>query len=143
MSFDDESFQKYESFYKCVDSLVLLNKSNREYSKRQREHLSPLTYLLEFCTVRLDIGRNVGKTSYIFLRANPEKDLIFSNERQFKSNRHIISPRTGVVHYYNCIPEIIYVDEPHLCFSSDDEFRQYMRYLASSHTEQTLVILGR
>ena len=52
-------------FKALVDSAIELMDNNSKRNERFRETMHPQQWLYEFRTVRLDVGRGVGKTQYI------------------------------------------------------------------------------
>lgn len=56
-------------FCQCVDDLVQLNIANRQKVTHLAEEFPIHAWVREFATVRCDIGRQTGKTSYIKSRA--------------------------------------------------------------------------
>jgi hypothetical protein len=134
-------------FYEILDNLIIFNKQYRP--KDAKIALSPVHYLKEFCTVSVNPGRGVGKTSYILDRAK-NGDLV------------IVPPFVRMAHLYaQIVPmnlglymlgtntfrgeryeyETIYVDEPNKCFVEMD-FYEFLRRIAVPEIEQTIVCLG-
>lgn len=77
----ENDIQRYEKFVSLLDGLVALNKANRKkFVERNYSNIDYMVgkmfYFKEFCTIKLDIGRQVGKTEYII--------------RNFKNNHLII-----------------------------------------------------
>ena len=71
---------KYEAL---LTHLIELNKSNQ--NKGHAVLFSKFNYLKEYCTVRLDIGRGVGKTNYIINNARQGDLVIFNHRYPFES----------------------------------------------------------
>jgi len=70
-------------FQYLVDGLILLNKKNRMSDLKKQS--SSLNYLMSYCTVHVDIGRKIGKTSYIINNAK-STDLIIVPTPDFKDD---------------------------------------------------------
>ncbi len=65
--------KRYDDLYNAFDVIVENNLKNRiPYDGIN----SNVHYLRECCTVRLDPGRQQGKTQYIIERMNPKKDVV-------------------------------------------------------------------
>jgi len=132
-----------------LEWLIELNKENR--SKFEREALSfPLLgFIMEFGTVKLDIGRAVGKTQFIKNHAT-SNDLIltFGQQQAFefaKETKAFVFSDFDIMFEKlkgnSKVFETIYIDEPHLTFRNID-----MRLMLSkliSNINQTIVILGK
>lgn len=73
--------EKYEMFFYMMDNLISLNKMNRNINCYKAFGL--MSFLVKYCTVKIDIGRQSGKTEYIFKHAK-ENDLIILYNLQFK-----------------------------------------------------------
>lgn len=62
-------------FQQFVDGMIYLNKHNRSLYPDEVKHLGTVRYLRDMGTVDVNIGRAVGKTTYI-LESATENDLI-------------------------------------------------------------------
>lgn len=62
-------------FFLAVDSLIILNKLNRELFYDKIKHIGDISFANEFGTVHVNCGRRIGKTEYIKSRAT-ENDLV-------------------------------------------------------------------
>lgn len=74
---------KFIDFHALISDLIQLNKTNRNLARLDMMH--PFEYAKEFCTVKIDIGRQTGKTEYIRLNAD-EDDLIIAYSHRYKKD---------------------------------------------------------
>lgn len=132
------------SFAEIVDRLIEFNKENRP--KHMEGHISPVSYLKEFCVVSVGAGRSIGKTMYIANKAR-SNDLIVARDSRILRDTYRVPMSVDVeVIHENFVPrksnyEIIYVDEPRLCFKHL-RFDDFLCAVANSQIEQTIVCLG-
>lgn len=117
--------------------------------------MPPAVFAREFCTVHLDVGRQVGKTTYIKERA-VEGDVIISASMERKLNAyrgaradvfapyHLDNPHFLMSRRGRHRPSFIYVDEPdqvqRLC--QGQSLRIVYDAFASGQLDQTFVLLG-
>ena len=104
-------------FDDAIKILILLNKKNRNTTQNL---YSFSDYAQEYCTVKCDVGRQIGKSTYIKTHAD-DKSLVVMNNRMIKhfsiKNRKfdLCSPSDLLnnSHYLHKKKyETIYVDEP-------------------------------
>jgi hypothetical protein len=132
-----------------LEWLIELNKENRKRFEREFLSVPLLDFVFEFGTVRVDIGRAVGKTQFIKDHAT-NNDLILTFGHQQAS---IFEKGTKSLVFSNIdemfeklrgtskVFETIYIDEPRLTFRNND-----MRLVLSKliyNNEQTIVVLGK
>lgn len=67
------------AFTNLLDHALAVNRDMRKAHVEHRQYLSATQYAREFCTVQLDIGRAVGKSTYIAQHAEPSDMVICSN----------------------------------------------------------------
>ncbi|HBD93009.1 MAG TPA: hypothetical protein DC057_02425 [Spirochaetia bacterium] len=130
---------KLNDFFNVVDQLIELNKQNRNTTAKK--YLDEISYLKQYCTIIVDIGRNVGKTTYIRSRAK-ENDLIIVSSMfsiiGTKSHQEILYNQTS---FRNNGYETIYIDEPKRCFA-ELNFDEFLQRIVNSKLEQTIICLG-
>ena len=131
-----------------LKQLVDLNKQNRDDNRHNMEMFSPSEAVWEYGVVRLDIGRGVGKTTFIKNNAT-SKDLIITFNRESQKTfgetpAKVIVSDVGeflrALHYAEVF-ETIYVDEPMLSFRQLD-IRDALKTFIYNY-DQTIVILGK
>ena len=66
----------FNKFFSLLDNIIELNKEVREYRNDIKEIIGLNSYLKEYCTIKLEICRQIGKTEYIKRKCNKENDLI-------------------------------------------------------------------
>jgi hypothetical protein len=132
---------------------IKVNQGNRERAERNRSLCSPLMWLQEYCTVRVDVGRGVGKTDSI-ARYLTDKDVVLVFNRNMKNiiqnrlnngkeMRNVIDVKTFSPYNMGLSsPEYIFVDEPSLVFNSV-RYEDIMRFFVDDKKYQTVVMLGR
>jgi hypothetical protein len=157
---DEENYKtKYQQL---IDELFILNKIHR--SRVKKEIFSKQHYAKEFCTIKCDIGRQTGKTTYILNRST-ENDLIIThsysaatrlmgrtqakvttidilmNDLIDNSNSKIttidILMNDLIDNSNSKIYETIYIDEPTMSLKNIDIY-----YFLVKNYEQTFVFLG-
>jgi len=141
-------------FDTLVDYMIALNKTQRAKIGPVDIMLGLAGYHMDFSTVHCNLGRRVGKTTYIVNRAGPKDLIILPTEsmlRFYKDNTtsNIMTasavariPETFrglripyLLNFYN-----IYVDEPALCskyLTKSDLYRNLSR-----SQDQTFILLG-
>ena len=113
---------------------------------------SPLDYLTSFCTIHVDVGRRVGKTSYIINNAK-STDLIIVPTRDSKD--YIVYKRREKLNVITASSmeflskksfekwdhKLIYVDEPRICYQYISPINLYY-WIFDANVEQTVIMLG-
>lgn len=143
----------YIDYFNLVDSLIKLNKENRKNRNIRREDYDLISYLREFCTVKLDIGRITGKTSYIINRATKNDIVIVSRmliqKRMFDKKcesyvytiNDILGRRYKIKNYNN-----IFVDDfSYITINPEKKeyiLRELYYFLGNSSIDQTFILLG-
>lgn len=138
------------NYNELVEELIDTNKQYRKmFGDNNKQFLSPVFYAVDFCTVAVDIGRGVGKTTFIKNHANKNDLVIVSNPIAKKFSY-------GMNTEYKVITldeldksrgrryETIYIDEPTAVFKGEpnSKFQMY-QVLADPMMEQTFVLLGK
>ena len=136
---------EYENVLKQI---IDINKKNRDANRHNMEMFSPSEAVWEYGVIRLDIGRGVGKTTFIKNNAT-SKDLIITFNRESQKTfgetpAKVIVSDVGeflrALHYAEVF-ETIYVDEPVLSFRQLD-IRDALKTFIYNY-DQTIVILGK
>jgi len=132
-----------DDFADLVDKAIALNKANRKCGPSSAM-FSPIAYAKQMCTVKLDIGRAVGKSTYIADHATA-KDIIIVPTLRHKSMMYLYYKDKNVVAYTEILgyrtskpPYVnIYVDE----IAGIDLDFIYNTFVDST-IAQTFIILG-
>jgi len=114
----------YNKFHQLVDQLIELNHVKRIRERILRgipDDIYLLSYLKEFCTIRVDIGRRTGKTSYIIKRANENSLVIVCNQKEKNRLLGTLKNDTNIVTYsevethrfrgHNKVYDFIFIDD--------------------------------
>jgi hypothetical protein len=75
-----ERTEIFETFFNILDNIVKLNKINRKSKKWIKNEIGLYSYFREYCTIKLDIGRQIGKTQWIKRRYKKEDIIVVSKE---------------------------------------------------------------
>ena len=128
-----------ENFYTIVDSLIKLNEDNMRRQRDYLDHMYPTARAVEFATVKVDMGRQVGKTSYIADNAG-RGDLVIvgthEDKRSFKNCKARILSAQEVFNGMNmswhglckCDYNRIWIDEPRRVFGRNSA-NEYLKNL--------------
>ena len=132
----------YKLFYDVIKILILLNKKRRVLIDKNLFSFS--AYAQEYCTVKCDIGRQIGKSTYIKTYAD-HKSLVVVWSKRMKQN--FSNRNFDVVCSHDLVagkkfPEYktIYVDEPRFVFNNISISKFYD--LLSKSYNQTYIWLG-
>jgi len=137
----------YAKYYLALDTLIELNIENQKEKARMKLELSSALWAETVCTVRCNIGRCTGATSYIMERAKPG-DLIVTHANWMSNNfRKFINPqcdissaeeleKNSIFKHYNTV----WVDDPDLVFARIKP-QKFYELLADSEG-QVFVLLG-
>ena len=132
---------------------IKTNQANRGRYEKNIFNCSPLLWLMEYCTVRIDVGRGVGKTEFIVGNLT-DKDIVLVFNRNMKSiiqnrmndgkeMRNVVNIQTFTPYNMRPLsPEYIFVDEPSLVFNCVKQ-EDIMRFFVDANKYQTVVMLGR
>ncbi len=142
------------NFENLLLGLIKINKNQREKFKSNKLNYSAIEYAKEFCTIRLNIGRGVGKTNFINKYAE-KGDLIitYNSKNSFLKKNYELNLGSDVIglcgekdmchklskkNYIN-----IFVEEPSIISSSYPDFIEDLyTFLVDPNIEQTFIILG-
>ena len=143
------------NFDEIVAGLINISESKRINNANLKKMMGARAYTLDFCTVRVDAGRGVGKTTYIKNHAGAADLVIVPSKRllyhQFggRNDFDIVSGdqfdfRRIIGKYYRRI----YIDEPSLVVESATDWvigrvEDIIEMLIDPLNEQTFVLLGR
>lgn len=144
---------KDNQFQITLNMLIDVNHRLRETLRQNDIHrrLSPAQYAYEYGTVRCDVGRQTGKTTWIFNNAT-EKDLIIvPNMRNYRHYLHytdhlnivtIDSLNSPIVNS-DIIYDNIYIDDFKVICDRDVRFNMEFIYnILARNDEQTFILLG-
>jgi hypothetical protein len=137
------------NYNNLIEGLIELNKQCRIHIKESdRYSVSPLFYAIEFCTVAVNIGRGVGKTTFIKNHAK-KGDLVMVINSIAKRIQYGKNIEFDIItldeldkvrgrRYQN-----IYIDEPAAVFEGDFEKKiNAYQLLIDPYKDQTFVLLG-
>lgn len=137
------------SYNDLIEGLIETNKLYRKHIQlSDRYAISPLFYTIEFCTIAVDIGRGVGKTTFIKNHAQKD-DLVIVANHNLKRIQYGMNTLFMVI-----IPDEIYkikgkkfkniyIDEPKKVFVGDFEKKTDMyNLLIDPYGDQTFILLG-
>lgn len=135
---------------KLIDELIQLNISNRNRMKEYVKSVSAIMWASEFCTVSCDIGRGMGKTTYIRLHATLNDLIIVYNQsaaielRQqyyFTKNTYTIQEfldgKTRGRAFEN-----VYVDNASIVLKNIEDKRKFYKQCILDNKEHTFILLG-
>ena len=136
-------------FFDMVDNMIAYNKQRRLDMEAHIIHsLSPVQYAMEFCTVKVDVGRRTGKTAYVKHRADEYSlVIVHHNHRIVGYPDNVIVKRVSELMGHNGVffgrikPRTIYIEEPQMVFRSIPQPDLYYR-LVDEIYDQTFVLLG-
>ena len=144
------------NFDEIVTGLINLSESKRMNNVNLKKMMGARLYTLDFCTVRVDAGRGVGKTTYIKNHAGildlvivPSRRLMLNEFAEVMNDLDIVSSdyfdfrRIGGRDYRG-----IYIDEPSLVVENSADriisrVEDIIDILVNPSIEQTFVLLGR
>ena len=134
-------------FHVAIDELIELNKLNRKVNSINKNVLNYTHYLAEFCTVRVDVGRRIGKTEYVKDNYYPYTDILIVNN--FNQKRYypmdfvvytIDEVVEGFVRKSHLKPENVWIDD---AFLTEEELKIVYNLFEDKNIEQTFIILGK
>jgi len=146
-------------FNQLVDTAIELNRKGRTKFVDHHKHCSAPQFAADFCTVRIDVGRQSGKTTYILERARPWDAVVLhghimvdhyqraAHTRGLVTGMNVFSagefrPMLDIPHRLlgrHWVPRMIYIDEA----SSIEPLALATIYRAfAAHPDQTFVLLG-
>lgn len=135
-------------YFELVKDLIYFNYKHREFHEELRKNLSPRAWLYEFCTIRLNVGRRVGKTEFIKSNARPGDivivPFIISKIPYGSAHCFALPELERYNHFYptdlqNFNPSYIWCDEANL---SNDGIELIFNHFCRPELDQTLIILG-
>jgi hypothetical protein len=106
-------------YWRAIDFLINLNLKQQYTFAMQEQYVSKQQWAKEFATVRCDVGRQIGKTSYIKARANYGDLIIVGKYHLKKEMMHPIPSADVITHADLEVTGFvwprysrIYIDEP-------------------------------
>lgn len=111
-------------YSRAIDFLIGVNLKQQLAFEEQAKYISKQQWAKEFATVRCDVGRQIGKTSYIKSRANYGDLIIVSKYNQKRDMLYPIPSADVITHADLDVPGYrwigypiprysrIYIDEP-------------------------------
>ena len=139
--------KEYDQYKKLINLMVKLNLKYRDLAKK--ESLGKYNFAMEYATVKCDIGRQVGKTTYIKEQLEKNKNsIVVVNNRQLNSNFKTIKSQAITVNRYSSIKEFdienldkiktVYIDDA----SWNDKVELIYEIFTQDDIERTFVLLG-
>ena len=136
-------------FFSVVDSMLAYNHQRRLDMAGHLVHsMSPVQYAMDFCTVKVDIGRRTGKTEYVKQRADEWSLVIVPNNNLTKGypDNIIVVSITEIVRWHDMFrgarkPRTVYIEEPQMVFRAIPQPDLYYR-LVDEIYDQTFILLG-
>ena len=141
--------KEYDQYKKLIDSTIKLNLKCRALSKDKKEGLGKYNFAMEYATVKIDIGRQTGKTTYINEKLEKDKSaIVIVNARQQHSNFKTNKERTIIINKFNSRDSFIienlaniktiYIDDA----SWNDKTELVYEIFTQDDIERTFVLLG-
>ena len=132
-------------FHALLDAIVALNILNRDSINETQYPIN--IYLKEFCTIKCNIGRQTGKTSYIKLRADENSLVIVCNYQldSYFDNIDIVTSdqiKNGIFHDIKRLYTKVFIDEPSYVFKDISVDVLYKELAAVSSSDTTIIQLG-
>lgn len=139
--------------HELIDVMIDMNQLMRSMNRVKLAGIDPIQYAVQFCTVRLNVFRGIGKTQYIVDNVT-EKDVIIVKDdhaKKYMYSRLAIRPiidiqsaamiKNRTLGYCGDSYEKIYVDDPIMCFDSRSMFEFYGKFVDGG-IQQTFILLG-
>lgn len=141
-------------FHSYIDALIELNLARRDMRFKHTLHLTDMASAREFQTIKIDIGRQTGKTDYIANKVT-ENSLIVTvnvqnanaiktrcnNKCKVYSWRQI---KDGILRGHANNFDYVFFDEPMFCFKNMDIDDMYMEIMTgcSAPRDITYIHIG-
>jgi hypothetical protein len=135
--------------HKLINQLIALNHKNRESISEDTIKALPVdSFCREYCTVKIDIGRQTGKSKYI--HANSDKKTLIvvrkhDHRREYLESQALVLTVNEIIsgrHLAKPPFETIYFDEPAFLFRGQYEIDQIYHLLSRPLIRQTFIHLG-
>lgn len=144
-------------FFKLIDETIMLNLQAQLNAADSRRYIGAPQWLHEFGTVSIDIGRQLGKTTYIQERMRPCDLVVVHNEdtrRSYESRAERKLPnvvtigslrndfdlcyryRRNPTDYFNKV----YVDEPGMVFAAKNSKSEFINFFGDKCNQ--LIMIG-
>lgn len=149
----DWNLSVYDNFFILVDGLIELNKRMRIKNVNLYNIIGLKYYLKEYCTVKIDVGRQSGKSEYI-AKNSTNNDLIITfninMKKIFTDIKHVNIPDKNIISIqslYNKKEEYggrtynnIWMDEA--SFISKNNNIDFLYDVLGKNENQTFIFLG-
>ena len=141
-------FKVYNQCKKLIDLAVKINLKQRNSHKK--EGLGKYNFAMEYATIKVDLGRQTGKTTYILnqLNSNDDSIVVLNGRRLLDNDFKTVKDKAIVVNRYNCAKEIdiknlakvktVYVDDA----TWNDKLELVYEFFTQDNVERTFVLLG-
>lgn len=149
-TFEDINAMAMFHFHTVVEQVIAFNKKVQKDHNDERQKYEPATFLRLFCTVRLDVGRQVGKTHFIANSATGENACVVRGYREkswmLERKNHSAELNMYTMEEFQkgkCAGKshkTLFVDEPALVFADVSE-TAFFEAAAAAELE-TIVFLG-
>lgn len=147
---DERNNKKYKCYFKLLDGIIDLNRSNR--NKKLKNTIGLIPYSVEYCTIKFDIGRQTGKTEYIIRNTKKDDIIIVLHSRMLynvieKVDCNVITIQEVIDKHIPLGPfNNIWVDN----YSYLSQYQDIMNYIRDKiynifidrRVEQTFIFLG-
>jgi len=145
---DGLDINKYNIFYRIMDDIINLNNINR--CNNSSLCILPLEeYLKEYCTIKFNIGRQIGKTEYIKRKAKENDVIIILNNAMRNYFRNVNSDLFTINQFLNekfdKRYDSIWFDNFSFCsrYISKREYIEEVLYIKfAKDRKQTFILLG-
>jgi phage-related protein len=144
--------QIIKEHHKLINVMIDMNHLLRGKNRVRLSGENEISYAVQFCTIRCNIFRGIGKSKYMIDNATKD-DLIVVKDESIKKlfNSRLDGKKIDIIsaekiksmqahagkNYVN-----IYIDEPGMCFNSRDLFEFYVKFVNPQSRNQTFILLG-
>ena len=139
-------------FRKMVDLAIKINQNarNRITLVEYKTALGKTSFAMEYATVKIDLGRQLGKTTYIKDKLEHDENsiVVLNSKASITNNYKSVSDKTIVINKYNCAKTIeienldkiknVYIDDA----SWNDTVEVVYEIFTQDDIERTFVLLG-
>lgn len=145
-------------YFDLVDNAIMSVRKRLDYTSTQRQlsMMSLLSQILELRSVKIDVGRQVGKTSYILSRVKEDDIIIpaYPRLRNYVGHDNVLTKGKPAVELFqktmiqrewrNRMPSIIYFDDWSKYKEIDGEWMRLIGFLADRYKNSSplFVMLG-
>lgn len=133
---------------RVVSAALELNLSIRNSHLRQM--MGPIAYAHDYCSIRIDAGRQTGKTDYIMNVANDNDLVIVHDEHSARWLLMCGVMNVFTIHQFRHFAkgrgflaiEKVYIDEPKLSLPKPDDLLDLYKITTGNDHEPTFIFLG-